>query len=740
MRLHKIISAVSFAALLTVGGAISAQAKIFAPETDWIISSFNQAQTSSDPFCAMARRYTGDTIITIARNNLNETSVAVESGGLGLDTSSTYAVNLASGNDYLSSFDVKPVTDKAFVLKLGEDVQFFNAIKKNSYAALRVNSNDIELPLVGIDQGLNSLEKCIASLAPIAARAPQAEAAPVQEVAAAPMPTKTTRGAIPDFMAYDETKPAPKEIALPKPIAAKTQDTTPLPLTNSTLKARPSVSARELRKEEGTVKPQAVAERYVPKAMAPIAEEVTAVQAVAPRAPAYDSRSMMSTSNNVDELREENIRLSRALESERRQFENTTLASVDNNAVRELTDRLDTMSRENRILRGKVEAEENGREYLDLASALARMQTNEKNMMVQIEEQKKALASAQQEVASLRSRPAPQMNTAEVETLRQENARLRSTLNDIAQNKPQALTKASGVYTDNLNSLQTRLASLEAENRQLKAAQSSDPMSASAAEYELSRLKKRYTQAELENRRLGQLLKEARAGAVAIEPMPARALVEEPNSVVTTSNDTMVVETANAAPQGIRPPARFDTGEKTVSAPARETKMATAVQAEPITKVKATPIMPMTNKAVPSTDTQQQILALLREAQINGYSSMTQLASASKPGFNVYQWQDGRIFGTAEVTNAPSPQAFDTLMKAYIERTRQNCQGAFDAMPSDNGAAYDIACVDGPNGDAVASLYFLHKDGQFITIALETMADNFSQAMSVRDRIARNNS
>jgi hypothetical protein len=436
------------------------------------------------------------------------------------------------------------------------------------------------------------------------------------------------------------------------------------------------------------------------------------------------------------------------LESERRQFENTTLASVDNNAVRELTDRLDMMSRENRILRGKVEAEENGREYLDLASALARMQTNEKNMMVQIEDQKKALSSAQQEVASLRARPAPQANAGEVDGLRQENARLRSTLDGIAQNKPQALTNASGVYTDNLNGLQTRLASLEAENRQLKASQSSSPMSASNAEYELSRLKKRYTQAELENRRLGQLLKEARAGQVAsptkmvavavapgeavlVEPVPARALVEEPNSVVTT--------VATAAPQGIRPPARFDTSDKAFSTPVGTPRMA-KVEAQEITPVKATPMMPITNKAVPSTDTQQQVLALLREAQINGYSSMTQLAAASKPGFNVYQWQDGRIFGTAEVTNAPSTQAFDTLMKAYIERTRQNCQGAFEAMPSDNGAAYDIACVDGPNGDAVASLYFVQKNGQFITIALETMADNFSQAMSVRDRIAKNNS
>lgn len=781
-NLFKTQNFLSLATILTIGlSAGTASARTYIGQTDWIVSGFGQGETSGESFCAMAKGYSNDTILTFARNAGGDASVAVESEGLSLNADDVYAVTLQAGRSYLSSFDVKPVSQRAFVLKLGGDEALFRALKENKRLKLTVASEEFELPLGSFDGGYGELETCLAK---------------TRSTYTPSLANNTTRkGDVPQFLPYDAEPVAAEELARPPQRQTKAQPiinekeamatTAPSKEMEDDIVNRPRVSARENRLAGNVTGGSNLPEydsSYQYKTQPYKPTNVPAVESVAPlsltpiqhTAPSAISGEVNAYGSELSRLREENIKLARLLEGERRKFENASLETVDSNVMRDLTERLEITQKENRILRSKIEADEGGREFLDMASMLAKMQTREKNLLVQIQEQKDLVERADaamrnekslmqaleterakakaaetrlaqilgangvtergevqamyQEIEQLRQRERTlesqlaQMQTTrvantdytgragqaitdaaslnEMQRLRLENAELRKTITKLGHSggaTPNNLNEASKAYVATIEKLQERITRLEADNAHLRQNGGVGAENA-AAIAELHKLKKRYEQSELENERLGRLLAQARERG------------SQPQQLAAVSAPQTPVNKISKADKALTP---------AVTAPQMITSRASKAGNE---------------------QSKDKVVMSLQRASIPVTSSIDRLANVSRPGFAVYQWDSNDVYGTVEVTQASGAQVLDTLHNAYIEKTRRRCQGDFEAIPvsvmGTNMAAYDVACVNGPNGNAVASLYFVYDGGDFMTYAFETTIDDFSSAMSLRDRLA----
>lgn len=692
-------------------------AAVLAPDTNWAVSKFGE-DAGTETFCAMAKGYSNNTVFTFAHNVKGESSIAVESGALRLLPSKRYKLVMRSGRDYLSSFDIVPVSPKAFVLKVGKDKRLLDALIKNESILISVDSNTLEMNLDDFAEAAAELKSCVG---------------PIEVIK--PKPTKK-KGGIPGFADYSqkqtstqskekETVSAPEQ-GQAKMVEAEEQkfieerrasDASPYALS------RPARSARQERlnrQKQATLKEEEAPSSYAPK------QEVMEKAPVSIVAQNRLANADLPNSVLVEKLKDENLRLSQALVDQRKKFEQGAIGSVDFNVVRDLTEKVEVLSRENRIMQSKIESDGAGVPFLDMTTELAKMQVREKNLLVQIQEQKQKIADLAQ-LTTAQQRKSGVVDEAQITALKRQNQKLQEALASVSlqnQAAAQGVTLPAGeggytteklqsAYAGALQSLRARLSELEQENAQLRSnapqmalagriasvPPAQQPASAPSlsqertAQWALKKLQRRYEQSEQENKRLGRLLSQARV------TQQSRVVAEDLNI---PANQPLV-------PKSLAMNDRSGTARMSASR----------------------------NKSSVALD-------MLKQANISLDNGVRKLSDISHTGFNVYQWESNGNFGTIEVTQAVGgAEVLDTLHNAYIEKARRRCQGSFEAIPSDfysskgNALAYDVACVDGPNSSAVASLFFLYEDGNFITFAVETTADQFDQAMAIRDKLIK---
>ncbi|MDB5491170.1 MAG: hypothetical protein JWO78_1019 [Micavibrio sp.] len=137
------------------------------------------------------------------------------------------------------------------------------------------------------------------------------------------------------------------------------------------------------------------------------------------------------------------------------------------------------------------------------------------------------------------------------------------------------------------------------------------------------------------------------------------------------------------------------------------------------------------------------VRTLLSQAGVKLSSEVTPVPNAAGPGRVSYRWKSDGLFGTIEQKTMDNAGQYDSLVQAYIEKTKSRCKGQFAAVPgmtSMNGgtraSAYEIACVDDKSGDgASASVVFYSQNGSFTTVAHEASSDSMDVAMDARDKI-----
>lgn len=142
--------------------AFAQKGVLLQPQTAWAVT--NVGEDTSDPYCAIARRFRQNLIVTMAENQRGQASVALDFRDGYFKTGKTYDVTLDPGAGEERMFQLKPISAQAFVVRLGSDEAFFRALNQTGYMRLEINSQMYNLNLADIEKGRATLNACLGNL------------------------------------------------------------------------------------------------------------------------------------------------------------------------------------------------------------------------------------------------------------------------------------------------------------------------------------------------------------------------------------------------------------------------------------------------------------------------------------------------------------------------------------------------------------------------------------------------
>lgn len=121
---------------------------------------------------------------------------------------------------------------------------------------------------------------------------------------------------------------------------------------------------------------------------------------------------------------------------------------------------------------------------------------------------------------------------------------------------------------------------------------------------------------------------------------------------------------------------------------------------------------------------------------------MADVSDVKKSSKGNYSWKAGSLFGTAEQSPISSPDAFDVMAQAYLEKTQSKCKGDFAIVPgldqvtdTVHASTYQVACVSSSGDKISASVVFFARDGFFTTIAHEAPVDQIDTALDASEAL-----
>jgi len=264
--------------------------KTFQPNGGWAVSKVAETKTGSLPYCALARRFDENIVVTMARNTGDEASIAIDfqKDILGLPE---YNVSVNPGGGLARSYRVEPVSGKAVVIRMGEDSAFKKALAQSGVLKVNIADRDYDFNFDTIQDGFMQIEDCLASL----------PAQPSDDAARQAKPTQTASTA---------KTPSP-----PKSASARN---TPVAISQDRVPSMPAMPVTAVSQSGAGQVNQAVAAQ-------------------------------------IQNLREDNIRLKNALSRERRMYENQYMTEGETSSkVAELSERLEILERENNVLQDQI--------------------------------------------------------------------------------------------------------------------------------------------------------------------------------------------------------------------------------------------------------------------------------------------------------------------------------------------------------------------------------------------------
>lgn len=189
---HLLLTSAACGALFATASYVphaNAQKGVFlSPVSQWAVTKVD-GQGTGGGYCAVAKRYESDAIMTIARNSDTETSFALDLQKPVFSVSDFLEVTLDPGAGEQRTFKVEPVSSQAFVVKLGRDEPFFDAIDRTGILRVEAAGHPYVFNISDVDDGQTKLTACLASsVQPAAGDESEDEAS----LSISPFPTKTT--------------------------------------------------------------------------------------------------------------------------------------------------------------------------------------------------------------------------------------------------------------------------------------------------------------------------------------------------------------------------------------------------------------------------------------------------------------------------------------------------------------------------------------------------------------------
>ena len=169
MRINFFVSSVaSIAALLITGAFVSdvyAQKRVMlSPSTDWAVSKVADKKGQGNDYCAIARRFEQNLILTFAKNQNEQISLALDFQRSIFLNGESFPVILDPGAGQQRVYNVYPTSNKAFVVRLGRDASFFSALERTGLLRIEIAGKSYNFDLSDIESGSFSLATCLTTM------------------------------------------------------------------------------------------------------------------------------------------------------------------------------------------------------------------------------------------------------------------------------------------------------------------------------------------------------------------------------------------------------------------------------------------------------------------------------------------------------------------------------------------------------------------------------------------------
>ncbi len=159
-------TSVMVAALVTTSAlfteALAQKGGIVSPASAWAVTKIDHAD---GPYCALARRYEQDAVLTFAKNEKAEMSFALDFHRPLFNTKGTMPVTLDPGAGEQRRYDLQPISARAFVVHMGADAPFFTALQKTGLLRIESGAQSYNFNVSDIDSGQEELSACVAQMA-----------------------------------------------------------------------------------------------------------------------------------------------------------------------------------------------------------------------------------------------------------------------------------------------------------------------------------------------------------------------------------------------------------------------------------------------------------------------------------------------------------------------------------------------------------------------------------------------
>ncbi len=154
-------------AFTAIAGMQQASAGAFhdlSPNSEWAVTKIESKNTGARPYCALAQRFTNDVVLTFARNQDDETSIAIDFQKPRLSQDQYYSVKVDAGFGQTREFNIKPVSDAAVVIKVGSDYAFLEALGRSSLMKADIEGYEYAFNIKDFSDGQMKMGGCLATL------------------------------------------------------------------------------------------------------------------------------------------------------------------------------------------------------------------------------------------------------------------------------------------------------------------------------------------------------------------------------------------------------------------------------------------------------------------------------------------------------------------------------------------------------------------------------------------------
>lgn len=160
--LKSLILGAAFVALgLSASAARAADETLQPVGGTWAVSQMSGKSAKSSPYCAMARRFSNGSIVTFARNANEETSIALDLPRGTFTPGQSYNLMFDAGSGETRTYEIKPVSERGVVVRMGSDKPFFGALEKSNHLGVGVNGKVFVYAMPDIADGIGNLAACL---------------------------------------------------------------------------------------------------------------------------------------------------------------------------------------------------------------------------------------------------------------------------------------------------------------------------------------------------------------------------------------------------------------------------------------------------------------------------------------------------------------------------------------------------------------------------------------------------